>query len=132
MFWSELGDRLRSAGDEDAEGMSGLRILQAVVTQLIALSRTKVVNIRDSITEAVLSLALRCQVGRVEITTRITVLKRQINAEEAKVRTSSQEADDAVLAKLSSQPRYRALNKQLGRCQEVCYYSERFISYCPE
>jgi len=120
-FWEQFTDHLRSAGDEDLEGVEGLRCLHTVLGQLIALSRTTVVNVRDSVTEAVLNCSLRLQYGGVELRTRIETLQRQLNAELKKLKDQTDKTK-------SSNPRYQAIEKQKKRANEMYKLIQEILS----
>lgn len=119
-FWEKFADHLRSAGDEDLEGLEGLRCLHTVLDQLIALSRTSVVNVRDAVTEAVLSCSLRLQYGGVELRTRVETVQRQLNAELKKLKDQSDKA--------KSSPRYQAIEKQKKRSNDMLKLMEEILS----
>lgn len=103
-----------SSSSSSNKRLDGHEILRTVIDQLVALSSMAVVNIRDSVTEAALSLARGLLQGCAALKAELDTVGRQIAAEE------SQKSKAAA----RQNPKYQACVKQ----QEVA--SKVSIIYC--
>ncbi len=74
----------------------------------MSLSRTSVVNVRDAVTEAVMTCCVRLLHGRVQLKYRMDTTERQLNAEKQRVKRESKGT------------RHQAIEKQYERTQNVC------------
>ena len=100
-FWNLLVNEMLGNGDEDKYGIQGIQLIELLSNILASLSSVFVINIRDSATEAVLSLARTVRSGLLEANIRLTTIKRQLAAEK------------------SNSNRYQAILKNKGRLDNV-------------
>ena len=65
-FWKHLAEELQSSEDQYVASKEGISMLKIIVDQLVSLSSMAVVNVRDAVTEASLTIgqrAVACCVG---------------------------------------------------------------------
>ncbi len=107
-FWALLHNRFQVLNKEAAVTHDSL---QAIIDQLIALSRFGVANVRDAVTEATMSLCVSLLNERVVLRTRLETTQRQVCTEQGR------ESDPKKNARL------QALLKQKELSRNVSYYT---------
>ncbi len=109
-FFEVLAEKIRTLPvDTQKKSLNSMEILQTVVDQLGALSSMAVVNIRDAVTEAALSIAEGVLRGCGELKDQISVAQRQIAGLEAAGEHKSAKAN----------PKHAAVMKQRDQATKV-------------
>lgn len=111
-FWQCLSEKLQNSEDQFVASKEGLIMLKIICDQLISLSSMPVVNVRDAVTEAALTMgqtAVACSVG---LRARCDSSKRQLQAEVSKI------TGKPKLGVLKG-PKYEAISKQSARLDEA-------------
>eukprot|EP01034_Spumella_vulgaris_P026896 gene26896-33545_t len=97
-FFELLTEKIRALPvNSQRKSLNASEILHTVVDQLISLSSMALLNVRDAVTEAALSIGQNLLRGCGDLKTQISVAQRQISAEEAASKSS---------ASLKSNPKY--------------------------
>ena len=58
-FWEILCDRLQNSDDQFVSSKENITALNVITEQLVSLSSMAVVNVRDAVTEAALTIGLK-------------------------------------------------------------------------
>jgi hypothetical protein len=112
-FWTALVEKLLSLPREGSnKRILGHEILRTVVDQMVALSSMAVVNIRDAVTEAALSVSEAMLQACAALRGELDTVRRQISAEEG----------NRSKAQAMQNPRYQACLQQRDTITKVHKY----------
>ena len=106
VFWERLSTRLISNLD-DAQGARSIELLRVIVDILITFSSYIVVNVRDAVTEAAMSIARQIAFVLADLRMKVQVATRQLNADSNKSKKFSavskeKKTSDKLLSALCS------------------------------
>jgi cohesin complex subunit SA-1/2 len=118
-FWEALCDILLNTEDEHVATKESLNTLRLVTDQLVSLSSMAVLNIRDAVTEAALTVGQKATECCAGLRSRVDVAKRQLQAEAGKQKAASKGATSAAAGALQKNPKYQAIQKQSARLEEA-------------
>jgi cohesin complex subunit SA-1/2 len=111
-FWQCLSDKLQSSEDEFVASKEGLMMLKIICDQLISLSSMTVVNVRDAVTEAALTMGQAAVTSSVGLRARCDSSKRQLQAEVSKLKGKPRLG-------VPNGPKYEAIFKQSAILDEA-------------